>query len=1030
MSLSGLTQSYVPNTLDGLNVIEADQIYIDGQLVDLTNYVPYTGADKPVDVGAQPIRTTYAPVATNDVVNLQALTDAVTYVDTSVSLTYLSKISTVAQSVAGPVTFTNGLQTSTNKDVSLASTVIITPNYPNATVYDGGVTAGSRFGTITNSGGVYQSTSSGDGGVLVLGSGLSSGRVRLMINLLVNDTNGVAVSLFGSSDGINPYQSIASHTFPPNTTTFWVSDTTFTLSYPYIILICNTASPGLGATVQWYGLTLYQMGVAMNNVTLPAQTGDRVVVLDANKRLVSSGINTMKLSYLSDVSSELQSQINSKASITYVDSGLAGKLNLSGSNANQNINLGSFKVQSNATPTASTDYITKAYGDSTYATTSALSGYLPLTGGTLSGALTISSGALTANSRLLGVPDATTGGNFWIGLTGSDNEDKRLAISIIGDQVSGTCSGVTVAKPLTVQTTETISLFGTNAKTTPSINFTTTGNHYNDTAGTTYLMNAPSGEMMLSYSTTRSATVANLLFGAANTDVSEIVSISGDGTTYLPMNMGASRYTIIGNNMTFASRDDNPITSQVIIKGKTTSERLYLGAYYTGGEGSGCSIQSSDFYSSADHGTDLLLNPIGGSVCVGTATNSFLDPVSRFTVNTSYFDDQAGGICINASDGSTSAGFYRLHIFPYVQSGGNVAYRFRTINQGTAYDSFTVFSTGSVGFSKNISVDGVWRINSPAITNTAPPSNAMGGYCGITLGGADTSSGYWMGIDGGGNTWALSLAPSVAWRSFRSRAYDYQWLPSGGGSFTIYNDGTTRIDRSGGADFLTFYNSSYSVGEYINIRFNHNDTRSCYIQSYLPGSNRAFLKFFTADSGGGVAERLTLQDDFTVVKNYLYIESATYILNNYQSINNCINNTDLRLQFRDSDGYNRFGQVGAWQYQNNAVAWTGGVYISYCFYKRRRAVVIFTPAMSFYTSGTGWVYITIRIICRSTNKIAYETAYRQYVNITSNHTLATIPVVVSFDEADDWCDFQAFASGSGVTSDINDTIWWNALVIG
>lgn len=788
MSTSGLTNQYIPPTLDGLTVVDADQIYIDGQLVDLTTLVPYTGADKPVDVGAQPIRTTYAPVATNDVVNLQALTDAVAYVDTSVALTYLSKISTVTQSVAGPVSFTNGVQTSTNKDVSLASTVIITPNYPNATVYDGGVTAGSLFGTITNSGGIYQSTSSGDGGVLVLGSGLSSGRVRLMINLLVNDTNGVAVSLFGSSDGVNPYQTIASHTFPPNTTAFWLSDTTFTLSYPYLILICNTASPGLGATVQWYGLTLYQMGVAMNNVTVPAQTGDRVVVLDTNKRLVASGINTTKLGYLDNVSSDIQTQLNSKASITYVDTGLAGKLNLSGSNANQNINLGSFKVQSNATPTASTDYITKAYGDSTYALTSALAGYLPLTGGTLSGPLTISSGALTANTRLLGVPDAVSGGNFWIGLTGSDSEVNRLAISLIGNQTTGTCSGVSISKSLTVSdgletnisnalkvtqtlVSSTLAAFSTSGVLAPTLAtvpsppppfvwyasgglciglqvsgwtpgisytrykfvFTNCGRY--DTQGPTTLqwfqgsLSAPISASFLLPLTSSPGTITGYftpsniggtIFCAITSSVgsasflyyqsfalyradTNIYSLRAQDNAYFAGDQVVSGTTTttqltVSNNATYASRISNPSTAQVVITGKTTSERLLLGAYYTAGVGSCCGIQASDYYSGADHGQNLLINAIGGNVGIGSGNGGVVyDPNCKFTIHADYSGGNTGGFCINASDTASLPNYYNLRIYPFVQSSSNIAYQFMTYNS-TAYNSFKILSTGNVQF--------------------------------------------------------------------------------------------------------------------------------------------------------------------------------------------------------------------------------------------------------------------------------------------------------------------------------------------
>ena len=61
MSVNGLQQQYLPPTLDGLTVIEADQLYIDGEEIQVGNYVPYTGATKTLDMGSQAIQTTNAP---------------------------------------------------------------------------------------------------------------------------------------------------------------------------------------------------------------------------------------------------------------------------------------------------------------------------------------------------------------------------------------------------------------------------------------------------------------------------------------------------------------------------------------------------------------------------------------------------------------------------------------------------------------------------------------------------------------------------------------------------------------------------------------------------------------------------------------------------------------------------------------------------------------------------------------------------------------------------------------------------------
>jgi len=51
MSLSGTTNTYLPPTLDGLTIIDADAIYINGIPIDTENLVPYLGASKNISLG-------------------------------------------------------------------------------------------------------------------------------------------------------------------------------------------------------------------------------------------------------------------------------------------------------------------------------------------------------------------------------------------------------------------------------------------------------------------------------------------------------------------------------------------------------------------------------------------------------------------------------------------------------------------------------------------------------------------------------------------------------------------------------------------------------------------------------------------------------------------------------------------------------------------------------------------------------------------------------------------------------------------
>ena len=69
MSFNGISQTYQPLSLNGINTGNFNNIYINGVLFDPTAVVPYTGATKTVDLGSNELKTSYVPTTGPDVIN-------------------------------------------------------------------------------------------------------------------------------------------------------------------------------------------------------------------------------------------------------------------------------------------------------------------------------------------------------------------------------------------------------------------------------------------------------------------------------------------------------------------------------------------------------------------------------------------------------------------------------------------------------------------------------------------------------------------------------------------------------------------------------------------------------------------------------------------------------------------------------------------------------------------------------------------------------------------------------------------------
>lgn len=751
MSINGLQQQYFANSLDGLTYLDVNGIAINGNDIDIDNLVPYTGANKAVDVGVQPIRTSYIPIVNNDVVNLQTLNQTTTGTVGYVDQYFVPYNGATSDTNLGNKAFTVGTAGNTN----LSGLVKTELNNVLAGYNPASIVIGNDFGTITNAGGVYESTSTGPTAYasLFLGSVVVGEKYSISLSLkCVDINNNTNIYIYEASLPNFTAGGLLKLSFniPVNTTGFTVFSGTFIpTTYTNLVLLFNTQIITGINTLYWNAFSLTGMGSVVKNLIAPTTTLD-----GANKGYVDTA-DALRVPYTgatSNVNLGSNNIIATTAQFTGVTNATPSlALGVDGSG-----NLRSFTVPTavNLLPLNNVWTGVNYYNDqvSFNANVGAFGGQFLIDGydlGYTGGSLTASTGASISYSA-----------PYWTCSTVS----SRTALitfnvaSYIGKSIKVTWSNVA---PVTFFVSPypyfVVSNNGTTVYSSPqpmsgsAVNYTFT---FTPTTAITNILITIQGTGTPSIPAVQwtgfaiikvDTTISNPSF---NGNVGFINSV-GIGTT-TPTKKLAVNQTLGLPSIT--SAQDFP--AQVAIQ--SGSAWLKMGQYYQAGVGACGVIQSSDYYSSAEHGLNLGLNPLDGKVSIGgermsgIAVRSPAQAIGRLTINSDY-DDSGSGFCINASDNNTTDSYY-MNLYPYVVGGGIVGYNFFISNNSNPYNPLSL-NRDRVGINNTSPSANFQVYGTGSICGGTNYANAQGYMTTGSLTIGDTTRNY-----GGGSNWSSNTA--------------------------------------------------------------------------------------------------------------------------------------------------------------------------------------------------------------------------------------------------------------------------------
>ena len=283
MSLTALNNTAYNLTLDGLVSIDANDISINGQTVDLSSYLPYTGASKLVDLGSNAISSSYTAISNFNLTNKS-------YVDSAVT-----GILTLNNTYTGTNQFNNNVSTGLGYTTDLngiIQTKLNSLGFSSASFTTSGITGTYTppLGTITNpSGTTYQITQTAQGRSVMAISGFApSVLTTYVFQINIKCTVGTAI-LSVEQDNIlrSPQYYQLSTSFNTILGSFYYDGNPSTIIFKIYAGVASW-------NAQWDSFTLSTYSAAINNpLTLNNQiTGTAVAGLGLNslKQIVSTAV--------------------------------------------------------------------------------------------------------------------------------------------------------------------------------------------------------------------------------------------------------------------------------------------------------------------------------------------------------------------------------------------------------------------------------------------------------------------------------------------------------------------------------------------------------------------------------------------------------------------------------------------------------------------------------------------------------------------------------------------------------------------
>lgn len=381
-NLTGISYASNIASLDGLSIIQADALYIDGIDIDGAAYVKKAGDSMSgtLNMGTNPVKTSYAPLVGQDVANKA-------YVDSAIS-------------GGGFVPYT-------------------------------GATSNVNLNT--------KSISAGD--LLISGNSyLGSGSATNYVSIVGPTTMEKESDINQKPDSTDHVLVLRSTTAPTTTAPTLVVDT------DYVHNVCSIQAKAYNNSAVLPLLLQYGGGETIigGTITHSTATANRVAIYNASKALTSSAVTSSELGYLSGVTSAIQTQLDGKyggSSTTNYIPLASGTHTLTNSFLSQSgsmiTNSGSETVNGNFAVNGQMGVAYLTVGTGLMAT-SGLPSIAPV-GGVISGAYTLTaSGSSTSSAMKISTADFQSGVRYTITFSGCYGSIAGMSLYIFQATTAGT----------------------------------------------------------------------------------------------------------------------------------------------------------------------------------------------------------------------------------------------------------------------------------------------------------------------------------------------------------------------------------------------------------------------------------------------------------------------------------------------------------------------------------------------------------------------------------------------------------------